>query len=376
MNVILLIAAAAVELVSPRCGETVALLPSEQKEVMALPTYAERLKLLQSDRDGEKRLAKSTHWKKSVPVEFRWRPNGESKGPWELRVGRDRTLAHPDYVEYVGAKHPRDGDGNVRWVAFPRFNPMIATTYYWQVDGSEIRSFTTEDLAPRWIMLEGRTGNVRDLGGRRTADGRRVRQGFIYRGQGLNDNSVSGKRRGYYRLTAEDTYYMVETLGIRTDLDLRGDKEIADLTGSPLGPKVRFVHHSSVCYKSIFTPSGRKNMAENFRLFCDRANYPVYFHCIGGFDRTGSLAYMLNGVLGVARRELETDWEETAYPQLPEMEKDYSGEKYWRREQHFDEGIARYGTDADTWQRRIELYLLDCGITKEEIDAFRAIMVE
>ena len=38
-------------------------------------------------------------------------------------------------------------------------------------------------------------------------------------------------------------------------------------------------------------------------------------------------------------------------------------------------GLAKYG-DADTpLQRRIELYLLDCGVTQEEIDRFRSIML-
>ena len=40
------------------------------------------------------------------------------------------------------------------------------------------------------------------------------------------------------------------------------------------------------------------------------------------------------------------------------------------------EGIAKYGDANSTWRERIELYLLDCGVTKEEIDRFRSIMLE
>ena len=37
---------------------------------------------------------------------------------------------------------------------------------------------------------------------------------------------------------------------------------------------------------------------------------------------------------------------------------------------------AKFG-DADTpWNKRIELYLLKCGVTQEEIDRFRAIMLQ
>ena len=34
------------------------------------------------------------------------------------------------------------------------------------------------------------------------------------------------------------------------------------------------------------------------------------------------------------------------------------------------------GADGGTWQRRIELYLLDCGVTEAEIAAFKSIMLE
>ena len=47
-----------------------------------------------------------------------------------------------------------------------------------------------------------------------------------------------------------------------------------------------------------------------------------------------------------------------------------------RGTQHFDAGFAKYGKPGDALQRRIELYLLDCGVTEEEIAAFRSIMLE
>ena len=153
---------------------------------------------------------------------------------------------------------------------------------------------------------------------------------------------------------------------------MRSPGETADLAESPLGKDVRFILRSSQCYKGIFSDQGKKVMAENFRVFCDRRNYPIYFHCIGGADRTGALAYVMNGVLGVSRHEMETDWESTFYPRIPDESKDPD---FWCRESHFNDGIGKYG-DADTpWNDRVVLYLKDCGITAEEIEAFRAIML-
>jgi protein-tyrosine phosphatase len=196
---------------------------------------------------------------------------------------------------------------------------------------------------------------------------------MAYRGQGLNDNSLTGDVPGENRLTVEDVKYLTGVLGIRTDLDLRDDGETAGMKESPLGAGVKFIQCSSQCYRGIFRDDGKKAMAANFRVFCRRENYPIYFHCIGGADRTGSLAYVMNGVLGVDRHELETDWESTFYPNIPDANPDPG---FWCRESHFNDGFGKYGKDGDSWNRRIELYLLDCGVTKDEIEAFRSIMLE
>ena len=103
------------------------------------------------------------------------------------------------------------------------------------------------------------------------------------------------------------------------------------------------------------------------------ATIPIYFHCISGADRTGTLAYVLNGVLGVDRHELETDWEATFYPKIPDENPD---PKFWCRESHFNTVFSRYGKAGDSWAHRIELYLLDCGILPEEIEHFRSLMLE
>ena len=133
--------------------------------------------------------------------------------------------------------------------------------------------------------------------------------------------------------------------------------------------------------KAIFTPEGMKTMAENVRLFCDKRNYPIYFHCIGGADRTGALAYVLNGVLGVDSEDLKRDWESTFYPEVPDVVENTTGkpfinETYWRSSRHFDDGFARYSRPGDMLRDRVEAYLLACGVTKDEIVHLRALLLE
>ena len=393
---------AAIVPVSPVGGEVVARVPDAQKKVMDLPTLQERIALFREDREkGGKVLRHDQFWRKAPPFKLTWRVTEGETGPWKIEIATDKDLADPE-IWYVGVKSvdPATGretdkdigglGGEVVSYTVPRANFEIARAYWWRVTGlgkpakgqekgpfvrSETASFATEDRAPRWIEIEGKVGNIRDFGGWRTTDGRRVRQGMAFRGQGLNHNSVTGERQGRNRLTVEDVKYFTQTLGIKTDLDLRSKGETADLAESPLGPGVQFILRSSPAYASIFREKHRKTMAENVRVFCDKANYPIYFHCIGGADRTGSLAYVLLAVLGVPQHDIETDWESTFYPNIPddlhEKEPDF-----WCRESHLTDGIAKYGAEGDTWQRRAELYLLDCGVTSEEIARIREILLE
>ena len=77
------------------------------------------------------------------------------------------------------------------------YNPFIGTNYFKVTakfaddteESSEIKTFQVEDIAPR-NLYAGNMPNVRDMGGRTTVAGGRLRQGLIYRGAGNRfDNS-------------------------------------------------------------------------------------------------------------------------------------------------------------------------------------------
>ena len=388
-----------IELLSPAGGAPFQTLTDWQLKVFAGATRHERSKILK----GADKKKTHREWRRQRPLVLEWRSSGRDKYPWRIRLATNPDLsgARDFWIEKKDAAREKSPDGKVStWkYTVPLANLEPGRTYYWQVWScvkcpsypcgftypdkckcgkskhgtiSPVASFRTEDAAPRWIQLEGRVKNIRDIGGWKTVDGGKVRTGLVYRGQGLNDNSLVEIGCGRNRLMVEDVVFMTETLGIKTDLDLRSDREAAAMKCSPLGPGVKFIRRSSPQYGKIFSSSGRKTMAANFRVFCDRTNYPVYFHCIAGADRTGTLAYVLNGILGVAKEDLERDWESTFYPELPGA--DAPGRT--RSAAHFDKGFAKYGSKDDTLQRRIELYLLDAGVTPAEIETFKSIMLE
>ena len=398
---------ASIELISPAQDATIALVPNCQRTIITNETLAAREAIFHDDRHGSKKLRHSGEWRKSIPVVFKWHATDGEGGPWELLVSKNPDLSNARMFLFHGAEADKStgrteekGGGGYFSHSEHMLNLEIATRYYWRITSnitcgrhahgrkcscknkrpavqSKIGTFTTENLAPRWIAIEGNVENFRDLGGRIGLDGRRVRQGMVYRSQGLNSNSVDGIAKGKNRMKVSDVEYLTDTLGIRTDLDLRSSCETAGMNNiSPLGTSVTFIHSSSDCYNGCFRKQGMEIMAKNFRVFCDKKNYPILFHCIGGADRTGSLGYVLNGVLGVSRQELETDWESTFYPNIPGAKEKEGGEHVWNSEWHFNEGFGKYGDSNSTWNERIELYLLDCGITHDEIERFRSIMLE
>lgn len=378
--------------VAPIDDEIVVMLTKEQLEMFAQPDHESRVKLFKADRaEGAKKYGTwrdEKKWNASVPFRFKWKVTANEKGPWKILVGKKADLSD---ARVLVTDWPSKPDKDGCWRFFPElFDPEVGETYYWQITSdivkkkgvvssvSKIVSFKTDPQPPRWIKIKGTTRNIRDLGGWMTKSGRRVRQGMAYRGEGLNRNSIDGGMTpGANRLWVEDVKYLTQTLGIRTDLELRSKEETAGMTESPLGAGVKFVFHPSVVYSDLFKPHGMEMTAKNFRIFCDEKNYPIYFHCIGGADRTGSLAYILNGVLGVDVEDLNRDYESTFYPTPVELESNYkSRETYWRGEWHFETGFAKYGNKDSSWNERIVLYLKECGITKNEIKKFREIMLE
>lgn len=185
-------------------------------------------------------------------------------------------------------------------------NLMTGTTYYWCVEGvvngekytTEVRSFRTEDTV-RLIKLSG-VGNTRDIGSWKDKNGNSMRQGLAYRGKALTDITAEG-------------IAAARQLGIRTQLDLRSNSEFkADLVNgaSKLGEDVKTINIPATQYKAFLND---RITAKEIKVFADWSNYPIYFHCAAGADRTGSLAFLLQGLCGVEEPSLIMDYELTVY---------------------------------------------------------------
>ena len=232
-------------------------------------------------------------------------------------------------------------------------------TYYNQVPGVETPFAATGKagtLKPldslRYIQTY--AANVRDLGGW-SCDGGNVKYGLLYRG-------------GY--LVAADRTVIVDELGVMHDLDLRGTNEAA-LTASPLGDDVYYTCAEYMAWYTLTADCWRTNL----RTIFDAAthNEPVYFHCSAGADRTGTLACVIEGLLGMSQSDIDKDYELTCF---------YSGtdtDNHARRrnESEWQGLIAQIGAKSGTTFRdKCVTFAAELGFTAAEINAFRAAMID
>lgn len=174
--------------------------------------------------------------------------------------------------------------------------------------------------------------------------------------------------KGAVVLNEEGRDYLLNTLGLKSEIDLRGDSECGGMTGSPAGDSVTWFHLPSASYAGMQGKPGRESFTNAFNVFLDEKNYPVDFHCIAGQDRTGSVAFILNALLGVQEEELYLDWECTGF---------WNTSIEFRHDILFDklvEGFQRW--PGDTINEKVENYVLSLGFTKEDIQHFRDIMLE
>jgi protein-tyrosine phosphatase len=157
--------------------------------------------------------------------------------------------------------------------------------------------------------------NFRDLGGLPTADGRRTRAGLLFRSDAL------------FALTDDDVEAL-RGLGISTVVDLRAPSEIdRDGHGPFVAPPVRYVNHILFGDPAFLTSDDlerwdsdvgggyldgleatREAAIAVLDLMVQPDSLPLVFHCNAGKDRTGVVAAIVLGCVGVTREAIVTDY--------------------------------------------------------------------
>ena len=159
--------------------------------------------------------------------------------------------------------------------------------------------------------------------------------------------------------------------GIKTDLDLRSDEETYGLKSSPLGKGVKYVQVPATFYGDYYSSDKSRALFKRcFDVFLDDANYPILFHCRGGADRTGSLAFIPNALLGVSEDELDNDFLMTRYSIK------WKGEPFGNKTRYLKFVNGLKALPGKTLADKAASYCRQCGITDKDISRFRGKMLE
>lgn len=233
------------------------------------------------------------------------------------------------------------------------------TRYYYRVTAytesgvvSQTGWFNTADT-PRILSIDG-ISNVRDIGNWKTDSGKRIKQGLLIRGTELDGAVESG-----YLLTNKGLDDMLNVLGIKTDMDLRSESD-TPYASDALGSRVTHKYYDMGMYNEIFGDDVKFAVADVFTDLANKDNYPIYIHCTYGRDRTGTICYILEAVLGVSRGDCLKDYglSNASVESIRVVEA----------------GLMSYGENL-TLKEQAELYLISCGITMDQINAIRDIFL-
>ena len=300
---------------------------------------------------------------------FQWKSDFKAK---DMAIEFSETK---DFAKPIVEKLPDGATGKFPWFL------KVGTKYFWRVSAtdesgkkvvSDVREFSTVDSHPRMIGTP--SLNCRDMGGGKNADGVKVRQGLIFRGQKAHGRSLFDASQ---KTTLDEfKWFYVEMLGIKTDLDLRGkdESDAAEKQYNCLGFEhfgCQHVYHPIYPYH-LGLPDLKPKFAKIIRVMTKKENYPIYFHCAVGSDRTGTIGVLVDGILGRTDEQIYNDYE------LPTFNGNLPRLRYCRKAAgmfgELDPKSSKLG--GASIRENVVKYLHSIGLTDDELNAIRDIMLE
>ena len=305
------------------------------------------------------------HLSDPEPVNLAWNynvPSGKTLSRYDVVIGKEADLSDGYAVKGTTATN------------LDVYNSYLGDNYFQVVanfsdgskDSSVIKKYTVENVYPRNLKIDGMT-NCRDMGGaRELEDGGYIKQGLIYRTSGTNSWG-NGRAVVTDTITTAGKEELLGHLGCKTEINVNN-------SGSNQVGVENFVD------AYMYYDNGKHHMFRNteplkrvFHALADPNNYPVFYHCRIGTDRTGFVAIMLSALLGVSENDIYQDYLFSNFGNI--QEKRYIGDKAGR------DNILKYMDDLKTYpgeklQNKTYNFLLSIGIPAEELDSIIDILTD
>lgn len=212
----------------------------------------------------------------------------------------------------------------------------------------------------RMVKFSGYIRNFRDLGGW-ACDGGTIKYGKLFRSAVISSSE-----------TWIDPQ-ISENIGIRHEIDFRGDKEANYMIESTLGTSVRYQRFPmDFYYADMIKLNGEDSQnlkkALNEILGAAIHNEGAVFHCSIGRDRTGTVAFLLLALLGVARADIDKDYELSGFSAV--------NTPAYRTSANY-RGVATYlaGLGGENLRDNAVWWFIKSGFHLDQLNAFRKAMI-
>lgn len=211
------------------------------------------------------------------------------------------------------------------------------------------------------------TYNSRDIGGW-DCDGGTVKYGKIYRCANIRTSQdISGLAKSIY----------IDNLGVKYEFDLRS-------TGTPTAdfPCANYIKFNGTAEYDTVNGTGNYDdviKAELIGIFEAAKTTPLLIHCSMGCDRTGTLCFYIENILGMSETDIDIEYE------LSSLTNDHNSENhYYVRDRLDTVSGTRWlnlkskfnNYSGDTLSERVINYLLSIGITAAQLNEFRKVMCD
>ena len=287
-------------------------------------------------------------------------PEGKTLSKFQLLYGQRSDLGDAYTIDGTTAQ------------SLSFYNPYLGDNYFKVIanfsdgtkEASEVKVFKVDTQAPRNLSA-GNMPNVRDMGGRTTYAGGKIKQGLIYRGAGNKFDNRSS-------VNDECKNVLTKQLKIKTEINVANSTS-NNLNFSGINVQNCYMDYGATPYSNLARNAERVRQVMD--ILADETNYPVFYHCRIGTDRTGITGMMIGGLLGIPFNEVFQDYcfsnfapiDGQRYPNKPSDPNGDDPAKY------IDEILAMPGAN---YQEQTYNALLSIGVPAEKLNKIIDFMTE
>ena len=330
-----------------------------------LSLQKEYYKITQSDLNNVNAKGSTPDCSSPNAVTLHWNfkvPEGKTVSKYSVVFGQKADLSDGYKVDGTTAKK------------LDFYNPYLGNNYFKVVANysdnttqeSPIKVFKVTEQAPRNLKV-GSMVNCRDMGGRTTYAGGKIRQGLLYRTCGNKYNYST-------EIDDEGKEVMLHQLKVKTEIN------VSDNTDYNFGNKLpgttvknAYMAYGNVPYSNLARNSVR--IRQIMEILSNESNYPAFYHCRIGTDRTGITGVMIGGLIGIQFNEIMQDYLFSNFAAIgdqryPGKTPDNNGDDI---KKYIDEILALPGAN---FQEQTYLALRMIGVPASQLDSIINIMTE